>query len=125
MIKREEMLRLLCKTYPGFRNKIVENVDDWITDDGELMIYPWMSQLCDLVVGRLSEGDYGDADELFSLVERLITEGDEEVSTAIAVGFLEYMQHQTQLEPNYWIPLLGTKSAAHCEAMNRFYGIKE
>jgi hypothetical protein len=125
MINRDEMFQLLCKTYPGFRDKVVEDADNWITDNGEFMLYPWMHLLCDLVVSRFNEGDYDRADELFSLVELLMTEGNEDIKNAIATGFLEGLQHQRELEPKYWAPLLGPESSAYCEAMDRFWGIKE
>lgn len=125
MINRDELLQLLCKTCPGFRDKVVEHADLWISDDGEFLLHPWMNQLCNLIEGRLTEGDYSNTDELFALVERLLRDGDENVKTAVATGFLEGLQHQSRLDSKFWTHLLGPLASAHCNAMNRFYGIEE
>lgn len=123
MIQMEEMRQLLCRTYPGLRDRVAMTADEWIGDDGEFIASTWMSQLCTLVQDRFLEGDYEQSAALFLLVEQLLNEGDDSVKAAIATGFIEGLLHQQELAPELWQPLLGSSAQAHCAAMNAFYGI--
>ena len=123
MIDLEQMRQLLCRTYSGLRERIVAAVDDWIGDDGAFLAFPWMDQLCYLVVERLELGDYEQIDALFQVIEDLLAEGDEAVQTVILTGFLEGLQHQQKVPPKFWRPLLGPLAQSHCTAMDNFYGI--
>jgi hypothetical protein len=117
------MLQTLCQVFPGFRDKLVAATDEWITDEGQLLPFVWMHILTESVVAELQVGNYADADTWFEVIERLLVEGDGEVQAIIATGFLEGMQHQTQLEGKYWAPLLGPLSRQHCRAMDQFHGV--
>jgi len=123
MIHMEEMRQLLCRTYPGLRDRVAATAEEWIGDDGEFIAHVWMSQLCTLVQQRFSEGDYEQSAALFHLVEHLLNEGDNSVKAAIATGLIEGLQHQQRLDPALWQPLLGSSAKVHCKAMNNFYGI--
>lgn len=123
MIHMEEMRQLLCRSYPGLRDRIVASADEWIGDDGEFIAHAWLSQLCILMQQRFLQGDYEQSAALFDLVERLLNEGDDSVKTAIATGFIEGLQHQQQLNSALWQPLLGSSATAHVRAMNSFYGL--
>lgn len=92
---------------------------------GEFLQFQWISQLCSLVVGRLEQGDYEQAEALFLLVERLLAAGDDDVQTVVATGFLEGLQHQQKIAPDLWRQLLGPLAQSHCEAMDKFHGITE
>ncbi|THC46523.1 hypothetical protein [Massilia sp. Mn16-1_5] len=123
MIHMEEMRQLLCRTYPGLRDRVVASADEWIGEDGEFIAQAWLSQLCTLVQQRFLQGDYEQSAALFDLVERLLDEGDDRVKAAIATGFIEGLQHQQEVDPVLWQPLLGSSATAHLKAMNNFYGI--
>lgn len=123
MIHFEEMRQLLCRTYPGLRDRVVASSDEWIGEGGEFIAHVWLSQLCTLVRQRFLGGDYEQSAALFDLVERLLQEGDGSVKAAIATGFVEGLQHLQEFDPVLWQPLLGSSAKAHCTAMNNFYGI--
>ena len=124
MINIDESLKMLCKTYPGFRDAFVRNSDSWISNDGEFLYYILMTNLSHVLIESISEGNYENAEELFLLVETLLVEGSENVSNLIAVGFLESLQNQTTVEPKFWAPLLGPKAVSFCKARDEFQGIK-
>jgi hypothetical protein len=107
MIQMEEMRQLLCRTYSGLRDRVAATAEEWIGDSGDFIAHAWMAQLCDLVEERFRDGDYVQSVALFSLVERLLAEGDDSVKTAISTGFIEGLQHQQKLDPALWQPLLG------------------
>lgn len=123
MIEFEEMRQLLCRAYCGPRGRVVATADNWIGEDGEFLASPWMRQLCGLMVDRFDSGDYDQADALFSVVEKLLSAGNEAIQTVVATGFLEGLQHQRKIGPELWQPLLGSLAMSHCEAMDKFYGI--
>lgn len=123
MVQMEEMRQLLCRTYPGLRDRVVATAGEWIGDGGEFIAHAWVSQLCNLVQERMGNGDYEQSDALFCVIERLLAEGDDSVRTAVSTGFLEGLQHQQRLAPELWQPLLGSLAKAHCTTMDSFYGI--
>ncbi|MYM39434.1 DUF7674 family protein [Duganella qianjiadongensis] len=123
MIEFEEMRQLLCRTYSGLRERVVAAADDWIGEGGEFLAFPWMHQLCGLVIDRFQSGDYDQSDALFGVVEKLLSEGNEAIQTVVATGFLEGLQHQRKIAPELWRPLLGPLARSHCEAMDKFHGI--
>jgi hypothetical protein len=123
MINQNEMIQILCRAYPGFRNKIIESADSWIADDGRILFHSMMSELRDLLISRLRDGDYSYVEDLFSAIEQLLIEGNEETKGVIATGFLEGMQSQNEIDRKYWSPLIRPKAAEHCKAIDKFYGI--
>lgn len=124
MIDIDESLKMLSKTYPGFREAFAKNADSWISNDGEFLYYILISDLSNVLIKNISEGNYENTEELFLLVEKLLIEGSEYVSNLISVGFLESLQNQTTVEPNYWAPLLGPEAVSFCKARDEFQGIK-
>ncbi|QSX38662.1 DUF7674 family protein [Shewanella sedimentimangrovi] len=124
MINIDESLKMLSKTYPGFRDAFAKNAESWISNDGEFLYYILMSDLSNLLIKNISEGNYENTEERFLLVETLLSEGDEYVSNLISVGFLESLQNQTTVEPKYWAPLIGRQAVSFCKARDEFQGIK-
>lgn len=124
MIDIDNSLRMLSKAYPGFRDEFVRNADSWISNDGEFLYYILITNLSQVLIENISEGNYENTDELFLLVERLLTEGTDNVLNLIAVGFLESLQNQSTVEPQYWAPLLGPKAASFYKARDKFQAIK-
>jgi hypothetical protein len=124
MINIDESLKMLCKAYPGFRDKFVRNADSWISNDGEFLYYILITNLTHVLLENISEGNYENTGELFLLVETLLIEGTENVTNLIAVGFLESLQNQTTVKPKYWAPLLGPKAVSFCKARDELQGIK-
>ncbi|MEN9361172.1 MAG: hypothetical protein RL095_2707 [Verrucomicrobiota bacterium] len=122
-IEVNEAITLLSKAYPGFRDAFVSRVEQWVADDGQILYYLLISSLTDLLLQRLEAGDYEHAETLFTAVEQLLTDGDEETGNLIATGFLEGLQTQTRIETKLWLPLLGPHALQHCQAMDQFYGI--
>jgi len=124
LISKEEMIKLLCKSYSGLRDRIVLDVDSWMTDDGDISYFGMVGSLSSLVVENILDDNYDDADALFHIVDVLLKEGDDNVQNIMATGFLESLQNQTKLEGKYWSPLLGLKAVEFCRSMDEFHGIK-
>lgn len=123
MIEFEMMRQLLCSEYDGLREKVVAAADDWIGAKGEFIPHLWVRQLCILVQDRFLAGDHEQADRLFVLVEILLTDGDAEVKSVIATGFLEGLINRGSLPADNWRPFLGPLARKYCETVDRFHGI--
>lgn len=89
IIDKEEMIKLLCKSYPGLRDKIVYRANDWMSENGSILYITLIGSLSALVLERFSEGNYENSDGLFASVEALLENGDDQVKEIIATGFLE------------------------------------
>ncbi|MGP9801621.1 DUF7674 family protein [Rheinheimera sp. NSM] len=124
MINKEEMIKILCKSYPGFRDRMVSRASDWMSEDGSILYIILIGSLSALVLERFTEGNYDNSDELFASVEALLENGDGQVREIIATGFLESMQNQTELPGKYWAPLLGRHATEFCRGMDEFHGVK-
>lgn len=124
MINKEEMIKLLCKSYPGLRDRIVSQANEWMPEDGSILYIILISSLSALVLERFTEGNYDNSDELFASVEVLLENGDGQVKDIIATGFLENMQNQAELPGKYWAPLLGSHATDFCREMDKFHGVK-
>lgn len=61
---------------------------------GELPLYILLSELAVHLIDRKRRGDVAGFHEIFAVVERWHTEGDDYVSEAATIGFLESLQNQ-------------------------------
>lgn len=78
----------------------------------------------DFAVERIRSG--ADVREIFETIEMLMTDGDEEVSTAAATGFLESLLHSAsagRIDAARFVGLLGERSRAYCREWDRFTGV--
>jgi len=123
-IELHELIPLLVQCCPGFRGPLVHSADDWIHEDGTFSYCFLTARLADYVVEQFDQGEYGFADELFSLVERLLEQGTEAVKAAVATGFLERLQDQQELSSPLWAPLVGKRARDYLVARDTFHGTK-
>lgn len=75
-------------------------------------------------VGDSILADSGTWMPVFSLVERLMSEGNEEVKTATATCFLESLINRDAVPTSAYVPLLGPLSREHCRAWDSFTGVR-
>ena len=61
---------------------------------------------------------------LFDLVERLLDQGDPQVTECVAVGFVESLSNtpEDDLDPVLWKNRLGPRALAHAQAYADFWG---
>ena len=147
------MLPLLVEACPSFRRAYEQFVEEWrdyvpapIEDFppssrevvrraravlkphyGELPLYLALTDLARHLIAMLERGETGSFTEIFSLVERLIIEGDDYVRDAAAVGLLEDLQngglhHQTK--PEDFEPYLLPVSASKWQWLNDLWAGK-
>lgn len=56
MINKEEMIKLLCKSYPGLRDRIVSQASEWMSENGSILYIILIRSLSALVLERFTEG---------------------------------------------------------------------
>ena len=103
---------------------MLKTVDDWFSEDGEIVLYLVFGILCRYVMERFEKGDFDSAQDLFNLIERFMVEGDVHVRNHITVGFLETLGNITGNDASLWGWLLGPKSKKACIELDRFWGTK-
>ena len=121
MISGNELIPLLVKSYPGFRDRLVDSADSWLWDTGEISLFAVFRALSPLVVENFSSGEFNGADTLFEAIERCITDGDEQVSTAATTGFLESVIGNKEIG-HLAVSFMGERSRNYCRAWEKFIG---
>lgn len=121
-IKLQNLLPLLVPRLPGFRQHLVAEVDDWLTEAGEISPCAVFRLAGDLVVRRFEQGEFDGADRLFDAVEMCLAEGDEEVGTAAATCFLELVVNKPEVGA-LAVHFMGPLSEQYCRAWDRFTGV--
>lgn len=125
MIEGKDLIPLLVQAYPGVRDQLVKNVDDWLGEDGTIRPCMVLAAVGWLLAERLGKGEYEGADHLFHLIERLLTEGSSEVREAAATCFLENLVNRSDsLDPRLYVSMLGPESRKYCCAWDDFTGVK-
>lgn len=64
-----------------------------------------------------------DLPAIFDFIERCLAEGDDEVQAGASTCFLENLQNK-ETPPAAWVPLLGPRSMAFCQAWDAFTGVQ-
>jgi hypothetical protein len=93
-ITKDEMMGQLLEACPSFLPQWRAFLDEWEEDADEPPLYIALGELARHLVGMLERGETGSFPAVFSVVERLHTEGDEYVRTAATVGLLEDLQNK-------------------------------
>src|SRR5947209_5888609 len=88
MIDRDEMMRLLLDACPSFRLEWDAYVSEWQDEEDDPPLYPALAQLVRHLTTVYERGEYGVLRKVFTVVERLHTEGDEYVQNAAVAGIL-------------------------------------
>lgn len=111
MISPTECVRRIAERFPEFSS----------AESGLVLRF---IEFAGFAVERIGSG--ADARAIFETIESLMTDGDEEVSTAAATGFLESILHAAsagRVDPARFVGLLGERSRAYGREWDRFTGV--
>ncbi|BCZ47995.1 hypothetical protein psyc5s11_40620 [Clostridium gelidum] len=121
MVQRENVMELLINLCPSFEGKWKEHLEDNFDRDCETILYRDLYVFARHLTELTINNSFGDFNDIFDEIERLIQEGDSFVSDAIVVGLLEDFQNgllsngyelkimEKYLKPDtkkYWIALI-------------------
>jgi hypothetical protein len=90
MITQTEVMPLLLQACPGFLPRWKEHLAYWGKD--ERGIFNDTSEFALYVVDSYSRGNVSEFADLFSLIDRILAQGDEEARGIATVGVLESIQ---------------------------------
>ena len=142
-----ECIKLILIKFPAFKEHWLAYLDYWrepsdddrsgtvleLTDFAQIAnglpgIVLDLSEFADYVIGLIEKGDVDVLYlyEIFVFIEFLMLNGDEDVQTATATGFLEAMLNATpeRINASTYVPYLGKESVAYCKAWDEFTGSK-
>jgi hypothetical protein len=142
-----ECIKIILINFPAFKEHWLAYLDDWrdpsdddrpgkvleLTDfaqraNGLPGIVSDLSEFANYVTALIEQGDVNILYlyEIFVFIEFLMLNGDEDVKTATATGFLEAMLNVTpeKIKASTYVPYLGKESIAYCKAWDRFTGVK-
>lgn len=79
-------------------------------------------EFADFVHDAITDGRPLDLPAIFDFIERCLAEGDDEVQAGASTCFLENLQNK-ETPRDAWVPLLGPRSIAFCQAWDAFTGV--
>lgn len=111
VIQKSQIIPLVLARCPGFQPIWEKHRELW--EGEEAGIYNDLGEFAAYIVDAYASQDIETIVAAFRLVEELLVDGDEEVRTAAAIGFLEDVQNSASWRPfgeTVFIQWLGPKS---------------
>ncbi|HEY2931281.1 MAG TPA: hypothetical protein VGK99_05995 [Acidobacteriota bacterium] len=121
MINESEMMRFLVSACPSFAERWAE----WISDEDydPALVYVDVGELAHHLVELLKQGHAEDLPSVFTAVEQLYENGDDDVRGVLTVGFMEDLQMEMEfngLDYGLITPYLGQSSRTGWHAALRY-----
>lgn len=137
-ISKEVCIESLIKEFPEFlpiwdsyksEYKILDEEVCGITPFwGDTSFFGGMAKFSDYVSDLLKENEVNSMQisRIFSFMEYLLVNGDQDVKNGVTTCFLENILNQTpeQIDPNKFVQHLGIESKKYCQAWDEFSGIR-
>ena len=123
-IEQDECMKLILSKVPEFEAAWRDHLNYWEGEEAGLSND--VAEFSRFVVRNIATMEEAKKQEVFSLIEFLLTEGDEVVKTAVATCFLENLMNAmsaNRLSHEDFVPFLRKKSRAHCKAWDEFTGV--
>lgn len=124
MYTAENTMTKILSTFPEFEPKWKKHLDYW--EDEKRSIGIDISEFLDFVATKLATKENYNYQLIFNTIEDLLVNGDESVSEAIAMEFLENLLNrssQGEYSIDSFFDYLGKESRAFCEENEKFWGI--
>ncbi|MDH0176861.1 transposase [Aeromonas dhakensis] len=125
MINRNEMMGLLLTVCPRVKPRWSAFLEDWRDDGVDPPRYSFFGDIARLVSSLYQEGCENELRDIFSVIERWCTEGDDYVREATRVGILEDLQNMNLMglvPPKALIRFLGPQSSMDWHELEQFWG---
>lgn len=114
--------KMLLHTVPEFAGFWQQTLSTWDDKETAVSACSYFSVLAEYLHACLTAQQALPLDEIFSLIEVFILNGDKTVKAAATTCFLENLQNQ-QTPPEAWVHLLGEASRAYCQSWDRFTAV--
>jgi hypothetical protein len=120
MINKSLMFDLLLDAFPSAKPGWHEYLAEW--EDEELPLYLGASVFAHHIVDSFRSGKLWEFNKGFSVIENVLTDGDDEVKGLVIVGLLEGIQFAASHQPiptEVFCEWLGPVSKAAWDELNR------
>ena len=126
MNRPEQLMQELLALFPDFSQTWASESYSWTDEKGRFTSCGVFAPFSHYVADDLRGSRRLDLEKVFKFAEQLMSDQDEEVSTAVATCFLENLMNRTpnELDPHAFVPLLGPGSRDYCRAWDEFCGTK-
>lgn len=124
MITEKDCMGLLLEVVPEFRELWNKHLQWWGNETAGLCND--MSEFSNYIYKNIENMTDYELVKIFNIIERLIIEGNADVSTAATTCFLENLQNMSYDNPKLlrFTKFLGPESRAYCVAWDEFMGVK-
>ncbi|ODG92716.1 hypothetical protein BED47_18750 [Gottfriedia luciferensis] len=92
-IKKYEVMNLLIHACPSYKKRWENYLKDNYEDNEGPLLYNDLSDFARHLADLYSKGNFEEFPKVFDVIERLHTDGDEEVQEAATIGLLEDLQN--------------------------------
>lgn len=125
-ISKENCMSIILEKFPGFQARWSAYKSDW--EGEETTIYGEMCTFSSYAKRLLAHGktDPSFIKEMFSFMEYILENGDEDVQNAVCTCFLENILNVTpsDIDPKRFVEYLGPQSREYCIAWDEFTGVQ-
>lgn len=129
MVSEIEILEILSREFPGFKDAWEKEVNDiWDGDNPGLSLT--LAGFSHYIKDLIAENNVNNKDTIelaFKLAEKFMVEGDSRVQDAVATCFLENLINAVawgRIPASGFVHLLGEESRKYCKAWDDFTGVK-
>lgn len=122
MIREPEVMPLLVAACPSFAEVWAEYTSD--PDFDPALLHVHLGEFAAHVIELLRHGDSPELEPTFDVIERLFSEGDEEVREAATLGLLDGLQSATvtaAVSPARFLALLRPATRQRWDELERFW----
>ncbi len=127
MYNSKNTMNKILDNFPDFQDRFNKHVTEWDDTTGKRTIHSDIDIFFDYISDKLENNEGYDYQLTFNIVEELLVNGDEEVSNAIAMMFLESILNRSShgdFTIDSFFNYLGKESKAFCKANEEFWGIE-
>lgn len=124
MISHGNCIELVLGTVPEFEPAWQAHLKFWGNDKAGLSND--LAEFASYLIDNIDCLSSGKREDIFLLVERCLSEGDDAVKDAVATCFLENLLNavsEKRIEASSFVKFLGAKSRTFCEAWDDFTGL--
>ncbi len=122
-ITEKRCIGLMKENFPKFHSYW----ETYIRNHGsDLGITIQMLPFCKYTIDAIKSNDEVEIEKIFSFVEFLLCNGDDDVQTAITTSYLEGLMNKDPDEIQFvsFVKYLGKNSKEYCKAWDEFTGVK-
>ena len=113
---RNNCLDLITEKFPAFQSILKSYKSEYDEESLGITLFGGMAKFSDYVSNLMIQNEHNSSEinEIFSYMEFLLVNGDENVQNAVATCFLENILNKTpeQINPKRFVKYLGPKSQA-------------